>query len=74
MSEREKFTVEVECDVGHIRTLLSFFAKVEELGETGEHEIVSLFVGDLKATFDHEYAFTIEEVPRGSIGYVYDAG
>lgn len=74
MADSEKITVEVEIDEKNLRTFLSFLAKVEELGKTGESELVSLFVGDLKATFKHGLSFSPEVVKRGSIGYVFDAG
>lgn len=70
----ERFTIEVEVDEEHLRSFLSFLAKVEELGKSNENELVSLFVAEMKATFKHDLKFVPEPSTRGSLGYVFDAG
>jgi hypothetical protein len=71
---RETIRIEAEMDEAHVATFLSALNKMQTLAESGESELVSVFVGDFAPHFRWTTPFKVEleDVKRGSIGYVYD--
>ena len=70
-------TIKANLAEEHLATFVSFLSKIEELGASGESDVVGLFVGEFAPKFVLSYDGTpvqIEQVKRGSLGYIYDAG